>query len=164
MDTYLLVLGTREGLAWVISNGRMAFSESNASRVEALKPGDRLFLYTTRGAFGNPALDRGRIIGEAEVKTPVRRRARSLEIGGRTFTHECGIHIESLARYRAGLELTPLVKELHAFPNPNRYSARLRRPLLRLPDEDARLIRRRMKALVEPPARTRRDYVPDSRR
>ncbi|HKF79950.1 MAG TPA: hypothetical protein VKB17_03920, partial [Thermoleophilaceae bacterium] len=65
--TYLLILGEREALAWVLREQRMAFSARRARSASALTLGDRLLLYTTRGCFHNPTRDRGRVIGAGEV-------------------------------------------------------------------------------------------------
>lgn len=157
--SYLLVLGSREGLAWVLKNERMAFREANVSRATRLEPGDRLFLYTTRSCFGSFSRDRGRIIGEAEVATPVQRRSRPVEIGGQSFTHDCQIVVNSLAPFREGLELAPLIPELEVFPDPRAYSARLRRPLLLLSSADARLIQTRLTEYVSSPKETSQGYL-----
>src|SRR5437016_3637867 len=94
--TYLLILGHRAGLAWVLKNSRMAFTAGRASEGAQLAVGDRLFLYTSRGCFGNPTRDRGRVIGEAEVISPLRQRSRPLRIDGREFTHDCEIVLKCL--------------------------------------------------------------------
>jgi predicted RNA-binding protein len=156
---YLLILGSREGLAWVLENKSMAFREGNASRAQRLEPGDRLFLYTTRGAFGNPTRDRGRIIGEAEVASNVKRRDKAVSIGGKPFTHDCRIVLRSLTPLHEGIELRPLINELEVFPNPDAYSAKLRRPLLALPATDAELIRTRLKTRTRDPEETRSGYL-----
>lgn len=162
-QAYLLILGSRDGLAWVLQKERMAFRQANASRAERLEPGDRLFLYTTRSAFGNPARDRGRIIGEAEVTSNVKQREKAALIGGQPFTHDCQIALRGLAPFREGVELTPLIDELEVFPDPDAYSAKLRRPLLALPAADDKLIRARLKAHVRDPNQTRAEYLADSR-
>jgi hypothetical protein len=161
---FLLVLGSRAGLAWVVANERMAFSEANATRASRLDPGDRMFIYTTRGTFGNFHRDRGRLIGEAEVESHVEPRARAVEIGGQAFSHDCQIALLSLAPYREGLEFAPLVPRLEAFPNPDGYSAKLRRPLVALPPADAKLIRARLESYVCHPGEVIADYRAGERR
>ena len=59
MATYLLVIGDREALGWILAEQRMAFSSMSRPHVRALSPGDTLLLYTTRGCFKNPTRDRG---------------------------------------------------------------------------------------------------------
>lgn len=159
MAAYLLILGSGEGVAWVLDNERMAFREGNAARAARLEAGDRLFLYTTRACFGNPARSSGRIIGEAEVVSTVGRRDTPVTIGGQPFTHDCRISLTSLAPFGEGLELTPLVAELEVFPKPEVYSAKLRRPLLALPSADAKLIRTRLKPHVGPPKAAKGGYI-----
>jgi hypothetical protein len=67
---YVLVIGDREPLAWILTESTMAFPESY-SHASGLKTGDRLFLYTTRGCFRNPTKDRSRVIGEVRVSREV---------------------------------------------------------------------------------------------
>lgn len=148
--SYLLVIGHMEGLAWVLKNSRMAFTAHRARAGQQLRVGDRLFLYTSRGCFGNPTRDRGRVIGDGVVRTLVARRPRPVEIAGIWFTHDCVITLRSLTEYRQGLELAPLVGRLRAFPDKQAWSARLRQPLLELPDADSRLIQVRLAALAGP--------------
>lgn len=87
--SYLLVFSNEEGLSWVLRNSRMAFTQGNATRAGKLRPGDRLFLYTSRLCFRNQHRDRGRVIAEAEVKGALRKRSQIVVIAGREFTHDC---------------------------------------------------------------------------
>ena len=68
---YLLILGEREALAWVLKAQRMAFPSTTRKEVQRLKVGDTVFLVTTRGCFPNPTRDRTRVIGQAQVTSPV---------------------------------------------------------------------------------------------
>ena len=43
---YLVVLGEREAIAWVLREQRMAFPRTPRAEVAALVPGDNLFLYS----------------------------------------------------------------------------------------------------------------------
>src|SRR6187401_3413296 len=83
--TYLLVLGDRAALAWVLKNERMAFPDYRRAETRALKVGDRLLLYTTRGCFRSPGRDRSRVIGEAIVTSNVGTLDQPVEISGRRF-------------------------------------------------------------------------------
>ena len=65
--SYLLIIGDREALGWVVSSGQMAFPSVRRSEVRSLGVGDELFLYPTRGASKNSTRNRGRIIGTAHV-------------------------------------------------------------------------------------------------
>lgn len=141
MDTaYLLILGDREAIAWVLREQRMAFPGTPRSEVAALAPGDDLYLYSTRGAWRNPTRDRGRVIGKARVTSAVTAFDEPLEIAGRQFLSGCALRLESLVPYPQGMELQPLVEKLAAFPKPEAWSIYLRRALLRLPSADARLL------------------------
>src|SRR5262245_41053070 len=113
---HLLVLGEREGIVWVLREQRMAFRSKRAGVAELAK-GDRLFLYTTRGAWGNPPRDRGRVIGWATATSAVTA-IDEIEIGGRLFGLACNLRIEGLAPCCTGPELSSLVTVLDTFPRP----------------------------------------------
>jgi hypothetical protein len=133
-----MILGDRDAIAWVVREQRMAFPRTPRAEVAALAPGDRLYLYSTRGAWHNPTRDRGRVIGTAQVESSVRALDQPLEIAGRTFHSGCALSVQSLVPYPQGVELQPLVEKLAAFPKPDVWSIYLRRALLRLPPADAR--------------------------
>jgi hypothetical protein len=139
-DAYLVVLGERAAIAWVLREQRMAFPATRRAEVTRLAPGDRLFLYATRGAWHNPTRDRGRIIGTATVDSPVRALDRPLQIAGMTFHSGCGLRIDGVVPYPGGVELQPLVPRLAAFPKPQAWSVYLRRALVPLPERDAELL------------------------
>jgi hypothetical protein len=147
---YLLILGDRDGLLWVLQNRRMAFTESRAAEVADLRAGDRLFLYTSRGCYHNPTRDRGRVIGEAEAKEAPTRLAKPISIGGRVFSYACDIELRSLAPFREGVVLADLVRRLEVFPDQRSWSARMRRPLLALSARDARLIAKEVAPIARP--------------
>ncbi|MGY0002498.1 hypothetical protein [Micromonospora sp. I033] len=118
MNTYLVILGDRDAISWVLHEQRMAFPATPRAEVAALAADDRMFLYATRGAWHNPTRDRGRIIGTATPQSTVRMLAAPIEIAGRTFVSGCDLRIDSLVPYPGRLELQPLVKQLAAFPKP----------------------------------------------
>ncbi|MGC5021227.1 hypothetical protein [Micromonospora sp. DT47] len=136
-QSYLVILGHRDAIGWVLREERMAFPSTPRAEVAALREGDRLFLYATRGAWLNPTRDRGRIIGLARVRSAVRSFDDPIEIAARPFVSGCDLAIEGLVPYPGGLELQPLVERLDAFPKPQAWSIYLRRVLLRLSDADA---------------------------
>lgn len=162
----LLVLGERAALAWVLTEQRMAFPAHRAREADALRPGDPLLLYTTRGCFHNPTRDRGRVMGEATVAGPARRLATPVAFGDHEFPIGCDLVIERIAPFGRGVELAPLVDRLRAFPDPRSWSARMRRALVPLPAADLRLLRRRLEPLLVDRAAAVPSYIatlPDSR-
>lgn len=86
--TYLLILSEREAVAWVLEKERMAFPARRRAEV------DRLILLTTRGCWHNPTRDRTRLIGTAEVTSPVRALDEPVTIAGRDFTRGCDLKVE----------------------------------------------------------------------
>jgi hypothetical protein len=149
VTSYLLVIGDREALGWILSASRTAFPSAGRSEVRSLKDGDELFLYTTRGAFKNPTRDRGRVIGTARVDSKVAQLEHPVCFGDREFPVGCELKIGPLARFGQGVELAPLVPRLETFANAGQaWSIRLRRPLVRLTQGDAtRLHRELVKAI-----------------
>jgi hypothetical protein len=138
---YLLVIGDREALGWVLSEQRMAFPPRREREARRLAVGDRLLLYTTRGCFRNPTRDRGRVIGEATVASAVHRFRRPIRFGKREFPIGCRLSVRGVTRAREGLELAPLIPQIDSFPSKHSWSASLRRPLVPLQPLDARLLR-----------------------
>ena len=155
---FLVILGNRDGLRWVLENERMAFPGRRDKAAESLAAGDELLLYTTRGCFGNPGRDLGRVIGRARAATPVQTLDKPVEVAGREFSSGCKFELTSLAPFGSGVALTEHVHELAVFPDPASWSAWLRRPLLRLPFDDARLLLRELKPLAGPPSAALRSY------
>ena len=159
MPTHLLILGDQDALGWVLRNERMAFDDRRARDAATLNVGDRLYLYTTRGCFRNPTRDRGRVIGKASVTSGVERLDEPVVVMGREFVLGCRFALLALAPRRAGVVLSELVSELAVFPNKEAWSARMRRPLLSLPVEDARLIEQQLAPLLHRPSATLAEYI-----
>lgn len=151
MAAYLLVIGDRQALGWVLSTNRMAFPTAHRSEVAALSPGDELFLYTTRGAFKNPTRDRGRIIGTARVAGPVTKLDAPVRFADREFPVGCDLKVGQLAPFGTGVELRPLVDSLSVFKGSgNAWSTRLRRPLVRLTDSEASDLHQKLAPMLVP--------------
>ncbi|WP_051180056.1 hypothetical protein [Nocardia concava] len=157
--TYLLILGEREAVAWVLRESRMAFPATHRAEVNRLRIGDRLLVLTTRGCWHNPTRDRTRVIGSAEVTTPVLPYEKPLNIAGRDFTRSCEIDIHQLSPYLTGVELVPLVPQLRCFPDKRAgaWSLRLRRPLLQIDDSDDVCIRNKLNEMSGRPI----DLIPE---
>lgn len=149
MASHLLVIGDREALGWVLTAEQMAFPSAARHEVAALDVGDELLLYTTRGAYKNPTRDRGRVIGTATVRSPVARLTEPVRFGDREFPVGCDLDLGPLAPWGEGVELHPLLPRLESFAGVGSvWSTRLRRPLLYLPEPDARLLRSELGPLV----------------
>ena len=148
--SYLLVIGDAAALAWVLAEQRMAFPALRRSQAMELEIGDELLVYTTRGCFHNPERDQGRVMGLAKVTTDVRDLPEPVIFGERRYTSGCALDIQSVAALHEGVELGPLVAELHVFPDARSWSAQMRRPLVPLDEHDASLLRHHLAALLEP--------------
>ncbi|MEV1287746.1 hypothetical protein [Micromonospora sp. NPDC049679] len=158
--SYLVVLGERDAIWWVLHEQRMAFPAIRRAEVARLAPGDRLFLYATRGAWHKPTRDRGRVIGTATAATAVRRLDQPIEIAEREFHSVCDLRIEGVVPYPGGLELQPLVDQLDAFPKPHAWSIYLRRPLVRLSDADRAILDQGLSPMLTPPDQALPTYPP----
>lgn len=138
MAQYLLVLGDREALGWVLRNGRMAFPPTPRREVDSLRNGDQLFIYTTRSCFRNPTRDRGRVIGLAVAAEAVHSLPEPIELARRVFSRGCSIDLKCLVPLGRGAELAPLVGDMHAFEAlGSAWSVGLRRALVSLDEHDA---------------------------
>ena len=159
MAHYIVPIADREPLAWILRERRTAFGENRAPEAQALRIGDVLLLYTTRGCFRNPTRDRGRVIGRATVRALAKRASRPPSFGGREYPYVVELEIESLAPLREGLELAPLVSRLdRTFPDPATWSVRMRRALVPLDANDANEIERELKPVAEPYQRALQTY------
>jgi hypothetical protein len=156
---WLLIISEREALAWVLREGQMAFPQGRDVTARQLAIDDRLFLYTTRLCFHNPTRDRGRVIGVARVATDVRALTEPLHLVGREFSTACSLDVVKLAPLRTGVELSPIVALLRAFPDVKTWSARMRQPLLALAPADARIIERRLRPYLRPVSEVIDDYL-----
>lgn len=137
-STYLMLLATGRGLAYVMSERKMAFPPTRRIRLDV---GDRLLLYTTRGVFGSPSADRGRVVGTAEVASPILPLEKERFIAGRSYTSGCDLSLTGLIPIGHGVVLADIVNQLEVFqPDPKTWSARMRRSVLRLPSHDYDLI------------------------
>ncbi len=153
------MIGDRQALAWILESRQMAFSEVGAKSARQLQPGDDLLLYTTRGCFGNPKLDRGRIIGQATVDSSVTSLETPVVFGARTFPFGCSLTLHRLTHFRTGVELSKHVRGMHAFPNPDAWSAYVRRTLVPLDDHDYDLIVRLLGEIAVEPSDTVEEYL-----
>ena len=133
---YLLPISDREPLAWIVAEQRTAVGVHRRKEAEALEPGDRIFLYTTRGCFRNPARDRGRVIGIARVARAARTLDEPIRFADQEYPVEVALQIESLAPRRTGVDLAPLLDRLVSFPKGNAWSAYMRRALVPLAPRD----------------------------
>lgn len=160
---FLLVLGEREAIRWVVTTGQMAFPAKPRREVSALREGDSLFMISTRGAFHNPTRDRTRYIGTAEVASAVRRFEIPLDLAGRKFESGCAIQITALMPYRQGVELAPLVNQLDSLRGTSHWGMLLRRPLVPISEADASVLRQaagRWGGDLESAVASYRDIVP----
>ena len=155
---FLLVIGDREALGWILREQRTAFPAERQRMAWTLKPGDRLVLYTTRSCFRNPTRDRGRVVAAPVVSTSVRDLDPPVVFGGKSFTSGCDLVIEQLAPWDEGPELGLLVPKLHTFPGS--WAMHLRgRALVRLDDHDYRVLERELSRVVVPREDALRAYL-----
>lgn len=147
MTAYLLIVGDRDALGWILTASRTAFPSRNRAEVSALRAGDRLYLYTTRGCFKNPTRDRGRVIGTATVSSAVVALDDVPSFGGRTFPVGCQLRLGPVAPLHHGVDLAPIAPSLDAFARlGSNWSIGLRRPLVALKGSDAA----RLEGLLRP--------------
>jgi len=162
---FLLVIGDREPLAWILSEGMMAFPAHRSREAGQVLEDDRLFLYTTRGCFHSPGRDRGRVIGEATVTSAVCSLDEPVEFGDHAFPLACTLNITGLAPRDTGPEMIQMVGDLHLFPgaDPKSWGVRLRRVLAPLDRHDASVLHKHLARAMRPVAETRPGYLDRTR-
>lgn len=151
------MIADREPLAWILTDERMAFP-----RHYELVEDDRLFLYTTRGCFRSPGRDRGRLVGEARVTRSLKPLPQPVVFGDRAFPFGCDLRITGLVSRGTGPELRDMVGRLHLFPDPQTWSARLRRVLVALDTHDAALLHNELAPLMQELLVNRDGYIKQS--
>lgn len=162
--SFLVVISHREPLGWVLTEQRMAFPAHRRREVTAAEPGDRLLLYATRGAFGSPTRDRGRVLADARLASSIVPLKEPVRFGDREFGLGCSIELRILAPVREGIDLAPLVPAMSSFPNKKGWAMYLRRPLVPLSDEDAEMLSRQLGPVAGPPAASLEGYQAEARR
>ncbi|WP_406259484.1 hypothetical protein OIA45_13445 [Streptomyces chartreusis] len=155
---YLLIIGDRAALSWVITEQRMAFPAGRSKGARALAEGEEVFLNATRGCFRNPTRDLGRVIGRATITSPVRVLDEPVVFNERSATEGCRVKVSGLAPFREGLVLRDLVPRLSVFPDSATWSVRMRRASLTLPPADAELVRTELEPLLRSYGETREGY------
>jgi hypothetical protein len=158
-NDFLLVIADRAPLAWMLTEGRMAFPAHRSREAAKLRVDDRLFLYTTRGCFHNPSRGRGRVIGEAIVTSPASSLDVSVEFGEHAFPLGCSVEITSLAHRGEGPEIATMVDKLNMFPNPRAWPIQLRRVLAPLDKHDAGVLHKSLAPLMHPLSESKGGYL-----
>jgi hypothetical protein len=158
-STSILVIGDRKALAWILTEERTAFPANRARAAGRLTEGDRLLIYTTRGCFKNPTRDRGRVIGEATVLSPVLPLEEPVTFGDRAFPVGCDLRIDSLAPLNLGVDLSTLVELMTVFSVKASWAVYLRRPVLQLNDADAKIVRGKLKKVAVAPSDAIEGYI-----
>ncbi|ORB68946.1 hypothetical protein [Mycolicibacterium tusciae] len=149
MSTFLLIIGDREALGWILDARRTAFpgagKGAHRAEVRSLKIDDELMVYTTRGAFKNSTRDRGRVIGTARVTSDLTQLDQPVFFGGRGYPVGCDLELETLVPFGSGVNLAEHVSQLDALKDlGDSWSLRLRRPLLRISERDSKLLREQL--------------------
>lgn len=151
MSDFILVLGDRQAVGWVLSEQRAAFANQGRG-ITRLRPDDRLLIHTTRGCFKNPTKHRGRIIAEATVTSLVTELPDPPRFAERTYPYGCTLHIEAAAPLHHGPNLADLAPRIAALDHAHTgWASRLRRTLVALPQPGDYATLRTALATVEQP-------------
>jgi hypothetical protein len=146
---FLLVIGNREALQWIITEQRLAFPAGRGSRfLSEVQQGTELVLYTTRGCFRNPTRDRGRVIGIAEVTSAVGALRETVQFGDRSFPVGCSVSLPEIAQFGEGVELAGLVDRLPSFPR--QWAIHIRKTLVPIGEKDLEILRTAVASEVVP--------------
>ncbi len=136
--TWMIVLGDRDAISWVVASRRMAFREHVPTN--ELRVGDQVLLYSTRGAFKNPTRDEPQIFAAGFFASRVEHSR--VAVAGETFTKWCRLEITHLLPPREGIGFRPFVPRLRFIKNKETWPAALRRTLIRLPERDFKVLAR----------------------
>jgi hypothetical protein len=159
-SAFLLVIGHREGLSWILGSERMAFPRGARSGARSLAPKDQLFLYTTRRCLNNPPHGEGRVIGRATVTSVVASLSTPVVVAGRALPYGCSVSVDSLAPLGLGVPLRTLVDKLDVFSkNPQAWSVWLRRTVVPLSDLDANLLAKPLTSVEQRPGEVLGPYL-----
>lgn len=142
MANWILVFADHNALAQVITQRTMQFLPTQARRVQQLAVGDEAFLYTTRGAYRNPSLDRSRLVGHVTLTSPVRTSDQENFISGREASHFASISLNRLAAFRSGIDFRLLVEQLDLTRNRLHWGQMLRQSPVAISIADAVLLAR----------------------
>lgn len=138
---WLVVLGEREALEWVLRSKRMAFRAHVPTA--SISVGDRLALYVTRGAHHSPTRDEAQVLATGEFASAVENVP--AVVAGEQFPRSCRIRLdEPVLQPREGLPFRPLVDRLTFIRKKDGWAAYVRTTLVKLPDDDLALLRREL--------------------
>jgi hypothetical protein len=136
----MLIVSDREAFAWIVESKKMAVARSRVKSVSGLGPGARVFVYTTRGCFRNPTRDLGAIVALGTVTSDPRNLERPVEFDERSFEVGFDLNLEGLANHGDGVPISKHVEQLELFPDPQSWSARMRRTVVPLGAHDTALL------------------------
>jgi hypothetical protein len=105
---WLIVVGNVKALQWILNEGSMGFRSH--VRTEAMHVGDRFAIYTSKGAYGNPARDESQILALGHIASPVS--TRSVRVGDEQFAKSCSISIDRALPLNKGVIFRNLVPEM----------------------------------------------------
>lgn len=142
---WLIVIGEREGLRWVVEHQRMAFRDTVKGSPSA---GDAFAIYVSRGAFHNPGRDEAQILGLGTFKTGIERRATT--VGDERYARTARLEISDVRPERQGLPFRPLVESLTFIAKKSGWAAYVRQTLVPIPEADLDLIAKRFRELPTP--------------
>lgn len=158
--SYLLVVGEREALGWILREQRMAFRDSPRALRHAtgVTPGTELLIYTSRNCFHNPGRDRGRVIAAALATSRATVLNPPLSFAGAEFSMGCALSIRHLAPFGDGIDLGAMVDSLPTFPRA--WAIHLRRTLVPLSPADALTLRAALAGVAQPLDQALPTYLP----
>lgn len=156
--SHLLVLGHPAGLAWVLTNAQMAFTDARLSQARKLRPDDRLLLYASKRAFGNSPPPTGLVIGQATVKCAVRRMEVPVRIGPMSYGLVVDFALDLLAPFGRGVHLSEHLEHLELFPDPKNWTSRIRRTVVSLPHKDANFLITKLGSVTVPSKSVLKQY------
>ena len=147
-QSHLLILGNPVGLAWVLTNQKMAFSERRVKQAQHLVVGDRVFVYASSRAFRNPKVKRGSVIADAVIRTAISQ-VKPINIRGLSYPYVVEMALQRLAPPGTGVELSQHIDRLDLFPDRRTWTSRIRRTIAPLSESDASFLAGKLGAVAK---------------
>ncbi len=138
MPAWLIVIGYRAALEWVLDNGRMAFRETVAT--DTIAQGDLFAIYATQRALADwkRVPQESRIVALGTIGSKVSADLRT--VADMPLHKSCDLRIKYRLPLDEGILFRPLIPQLSFIKSKETWAGYLHRTLVPLPDRDFRVI------------------------
>lgn len=140
--TWIVVVGERTALDWVLRTQQVAFRSRSASlALGRLRQGDQIAVYATRGVFHNPTRDQSEFLATAVATSDAKHLNRPRVVAGREFTVQATIRFDAILRPRSGVAAGDVAPNLSFVRKKPQWGQYFRHGLIDVPPKDFAVIR-----------------------